>query len=124
MVQLSSVPIAHMSVNHEQEYTPLAADSILEGLNPQQREAVEITSGPVLIIAGPGSGKTRVLTHRIAYLIEKQDVWPSRICAVTFTNKAAFEMKHRLQGLIGERVKELTVGTFHSLGVRILRQHA
>jgi DNA helicase II / ATP-dependent DNA helicase PcrA len=99
-------------------------ERILGGLNPPQHEAVETTSGPLLIIAGPGSGKTRVLTHRIAYLTEIEGVWPSRICAVTFTNKAAAEMKHRLEGLIGPRVKELTVGTFHSLGVRILRQDA
>ena len=104
--------------------SPAARESILSGLNPQQREAVETTRGPLLIIAGPGSGKTRVLTHRIAYLMEVEDVWPSRICAVTFTNKAASEMKHRLEKLVGPRVKELTVGTFHSLGVRILRQHA
>ncbi|HYP39842.1 MAG TPA: UvrD-helicase domain-containing protein [Chloroflexia bacterium] len=107
-------------------HTPNVAllERITSGLNPQQREAVLTTSGPLLIIAGPGSGKTRVLTHRIANLIEGEGVWPSRICAVTFTNKAAAEMKHRLAGLIGERVKELTVGTFHALGVRILRQDA
>jgi DNA helicase-2/ATP-dependent DNA helicase PcrA len=107
-------------------HTPNTAllERITSGLNPQQREAVLTTSGPLLIIAGPGSGKTRVLTHRIANLIEGEGVWPSRICAVTFTNKAAAEMKHRLAGLIGERVKELTVGTFHALGVRILRQDA
>jgi len=99
-------------------------ETILSGLNPQQREAVETTSGPLLIIAGPGSGKTRVLTHRIAYLIEIEKVWPSRICAVTFTNKAAGEMKHRLEWLIGPMVRDLTIGTFHSLGVRILRQDA
>ena len=77
-----------------------------------------------MIIAGPGSGKTRVLTHRIAYLTEVEGVWPSRICAVTFTNKAAAEMRNRLEKLIGPKVRELTVGTFHSLGVRILRQDA
>ena len=103
---------------------PAAVEKILAGLNPQQREAVTTVQGPLLIIAGPGSGKTRVLTHRIAYLIEAEGVWPSRICAVTFTNKASYEMKHRLDALIGPRVRELTVGTFHSLGVRILRQDA
>jgi DNA helicase-2/ATP-dependent DNA helicase PcrA len=109
---------------YRREPDPGAVDRILAGLNPPQREAVQTTEGPLLIIAGPGSGKTRVLTHRIAYLIEKEGVWPSRICAVTFTNKAAQEMKTRLEGLIGLRAKELTVGTFHSLGVRILRQYA
>ncbi|HET6312906.1 MAG TPA: UvrD-helicase domain-containing protein [Chloroflexia bacterium] len=99
-------------------------ERILTGLNKEQREAVTTTQGALLIIAGPGSGKTRVLTHRIAYMIEADGVWPHRICAVTFTNKAAFEMKSRLEKLIGPRVKDLTVGTFHSLGVRILRQHA
>src|SRR5205823_2668823 len=103
---------------------PEAVDQILSGLNPQQREAVQSTAGALLIIAGPGSGKTRVLTHRIAYLIEAEGVWPSRICAVTFTNKAAQEMKTRLEALIGQRARELTVGTFHALGARILRQHA
>ena len=97
---------------------------ILEGLNPQQQEAVQTLWGPVLIVAGPGSGKTRVLTHRIAYMIEVERIWPSRICAVTFTNKAAAEMRSRLERLIGPKVRELTVGTFHALGVRILRQDA
>jgi DNA helicase-2/ATP-dependent DNA helicase PcrA len=108
--------------NHTPE--PGLMERILTGLNKEQREAVTTTQGALLIIAGPGSGKTRVLTHRIAYLIEAEGVWPHRICAVTFTNKAAFEMKSRLEKLIGPRVKDLTVGTFHSLGVRILRQHA
>jgi DNA helicase-2/ATP-dependent DNA helicase PcrA len=103
---------------------PALMERILDGLNKEQREAVTTTQGALLIIAGPGSGKTRVLTHRIAYLIEAEGVWPHRICAVTFTNKAAFEMKSRLEKLIGPRFKDLTVGTFHSLGVRILRQHA
>ncbi len=103
---------------------PANLEHILSGLNKEQREAVTTTQGPLLIIAGPGSGKTRVLTHRIAYLIEAERVWPHRICAVTFTNKASHEMRSRLEKLIGPRVKELTVGTFHSLAVRILRQHA
>jgi DNA helicase II / ATP-dependent DNA helicase PcrA len=97
---------------------------IVAGLNEQQREAVETIWGPLLIVAGPGSGKTRVLTHRIAYMIEVEGIWPRRICAVTFTNKAAGEMRARLEKIVGPRVRELTVGTFHSLGVRILRQDA
>jgi DNA helicase-2/ATP-dependent DNA helicase PcrA len=104
--------------------TAAAREAILSGLNPRQREAVETTSGPLLIIAGPGSGKTRVLTHRIAYLMEVENVWPSRICAVTFTNKAAGEMKQRLEKLVGPAVRDLTIGTFHSFGVRVLRQDA
>ena len=125
---LSEAPVPQIEDTGRAVYShepdPGAVDRILAGLNPPQKEAVQTTEGPLLIIAGPGSGKTRVLTHRIAYLIEKEGVWPSRICAVTFTNKAAQEMKTRLEGLIGLRAKELTVGTFHSLGVRILRQYA
>ena len=97
--------------------------SVLDGLNPAQREAASITSGPVLILAGAGSGKTRTLTHRLAHLIEN-GVPPFGILAVTFTNKAAGEMKERIARLIGERAaRMLWVGTFHSTGVRFLREH-
>ena len=99
--------------------------TVLEGLNPAQAEAVQVTTGPLLILAGAGSGKTKTLTHRIAYLIEQEQIWPSQILAVTFTNKAAKEMRHRLGVLLGESGDRRDfmpwMGTFHSICVRLLR---
>src|SRR3990167_6321827 len=96
--------------------------NILKNLNKEQCEAVTTIDGPVLIIAGAGSGKTKALTHRIAYLIE-QGISPENILALTFTNKAAGEMKNRVQKLLGEH-KNVSVflGTFHSFAARILRR--
>lgn len=96
---------------------------ILEGLNPEQEKAVRHFKGPLLILAGAGSGKTRVLTHRIAYLISEYNVNPWNILALTFTNKAAGEMRERVNGIVGEHAEDIWVSTFHSTCVRILRRY-
>ena len=95
--------------------------TILDGLNPVQKEAVSFDAGPLLILAGAGSGKTRVLATRIAYLIGERGVRPEEIIAVTFTNKAAGEMRERVASLVGDKARRVWLGTFHSIGLRILR---
>ncbi|HVT78560.1 MAG TPA: UvrD-helicase domain-containing protein, partial [Acidimicrobiales bacterium] len=97
---------------------------LLAGLNPVQREAATHTGGPLLIVAGAGSGKTRVLTHRIAWLIREQNVSPWSILAITFTNKAADEMRYRVGSLVGPVADKMWISTFHSACVRMLRRDA
>ena len=99
-----------------------ASSDLLDGLNDAQREAVLATDGPTLIVAGAGSGKTRVLTHRVAHLVKDLGVPPTAILAITFTNKAAKEMQERLRLLVGPVVKAMWVMTFHAACVRILRR--
>jgi DNA helicase II / ATP-dependent DNA helicase PcrA len=101
------------------------APAYLDGLNPEQRQAVVTTEGPLLVLAGAGTGKTRVLTTRIAHILATGKAYPSQILAVTFTNKAAREMKERIGVLVGEQVEGMPwLGTFHSIGVKLLRRHA
>jgi DNA helicase-2/ATP-dependent DNA helicase PcrA len=130
----SSASPAHQPADNAQTLQSISARAIaaargaptyLEGLNPEQREAVETTEGPLLVLAGAGTGKTRVLTTRIAHILATAKAYPSQILAVTFTNKAAREMRERIGGLIGGTIEGMSwLGTFHSIGVKILRRHA
>lgn len=101
-----------------------ADDPLVDGLNPAQARAVTTRGPALLIVAGAGSGKTRVLTHRIAHLIREREAWPSQILAITFTNKAAAEMRERIEGLLGDASQGMWISTFHSACVRILRREA
>ena len=99
-------------------------DALLEGLNPQQREAVAYRGKALLIVAGAGSGKTRVLTHRIAHMLANRELWPSQVLAITFTNKAASEMRERVESLVGASSEGMWIKTFHSACLQILRREA
>ncbi len=116
MPETDSAPVAPVSATPPPPY--------LAELNDAQRHAVEAVDGPVLVLAGAGTGKTRVLTARLAHILATRRAWPSQIVAVTFTNKAALEMRERLERLIGQAAEGLWLGTFHAIAARILRRHA
>ena len=116
------LPIVVSGASHTDDARP--DDDLLQGLNAQQREAVVYRGPALLIVAGAGSGKTRVLTHRIASLLRNKEAWPSQILAITFTNKAAGEMRERVQQLVGQHAQGMWISTFHSACVRILRREA
>lgn len=116
-------PIAQPSASSNLSLPEINPQTLLEGLNPQQSKSVQYTGPALLIGAGAGSGKTRVLTRRIAWILANRKAWPSQILAITFTNKAAAEMRERLASLIGPAANSMWVSTFHSACVKILRTH-
>lgn len=116
------LPPAELSSQARHNFRDASPQDLLRNLNEPQHQAVTAVHGPILILAGPGSGKTRVITHRVAYLIQQHQISPRHILAMTFTNKAAGEMRTRLEDMIGMRAHELVVTTFHSLCARMLRR--
>ena len=112
-------------VNNTPEDSNVSDPPYVVGLNPPQREAVLTVDGPVLVLAGAGTGKTAALTRRLAHIVYSRKAWPSEILAVTFTNKAAREMKERIAAIVGEAFEGMPwLGTFHSIGAKMLRRHA
>ncbi|MEM8920027.1 MAG: UvrD-helicase domain-containing protein, partial [Pseudomonadota bacterium] len=123
MTEDDNIPISQRAMARPP--APAREADYLEGLNPEQREAVETTEGPLLVLAGAGTGKTRVLTTRLAHILAQRQAWPSQTLTVTFTNKAAREMRERATNLIGPDAEGLRwLGTFHSVSAQILRRHA
>ena len=123
--EYNALPISQRAMARPPETAPMREADYLEGLNPEQREAVETTEGPLLVLAGAGTGKTRVLTTRLAHILNQRKAWASQTLTVTFTNKAAREMRERAEALIGDEAQSLRwLGTFHSISAQILRRHA
>lgn len=121
-INLLNNSLIYYIMRQDKKEREIQMQELIEGLNDKQKEAVLATDGPCLVIAGAGSGKTKVLTHKIAYLMAEKHVKPWNILAITFTNKAANEMKQRVEAIVGEAARDMWIGTFHSICVRILRK--